>query len=328
MGKSGIPAILARARVVLPCCALLAASQAWAAAATSEPPAWLDGHTGEGPGQIAPVVLQRARALYLRKVADGKVGNACYFAMDATRPSDTPRFYTICEAQHVFRAVSAGHGSGRDLPGLAKFANDRRCAKNFGNAQGSLLTAGGDYVTAETKTSFKGYYRTATGRDAALMRAFVQFEGEGATDNARSRAIGGHAAEVMKGLCLRSDPGSPYANAAGYVPVGTRVDYATGRSNGCTSWSRADAEDILPLMRDNPTTVYIYPEAKDIAAAAQGGATGHSRPQTKAYWNATCLRQIRSPRYWPRDTLEPMIARYEAARPERPARPLPICPAP
>lgn len=288
-------------------------------------PRWLQAHIGEGAGQIAPVVLERARALYLRKSSQGRVGNACYFAMDATRPSDGPsgaRFYTICESERVFRAVSAGHGSGRNLLGLANFANDRRCAKNFGNAQGSLLTAGGSYLTAETKTSFKGYYRTASGREAALTRAFVQFEGEGAADNARERAIGGHAALVMRGLCQRKAPDSPHANVDGYVPSGTLVEYATGRSNGCTSWSSADAAEIVPLMQDNPTTVYIYPEAEDIAAvAARRGAA--SRPS--AYWNASCLQQIRSPRFWPRKTLEPLVAQYEASHPAPPPRPLPIC---
>jgi hypothetical protein len=59
--------------------------------ATEQPldiPAWLRGHIGQGEGQIAQVVLQRARALYLRKVAVGVVKNPCYFAMDATRPND------------------------------------------------------------------------------------------------------------------------------------------------------------------------------------------------------------------------------------------------
>ena len=49
-------------------------------------PDWLQVHVGEGDGQIAPVVLQRGRALYLKKVSEGAVNNHCYFAMDATRP--------------------------------------------------------------------------------------------------------------------------------------------------------------------------------------------------------------------------------------------------
>ena len=104
-----------------------------AAGQPSDVPAWLQAHVGEGEGQIAPIVLQRARALYLQK----GVRNPCYFAMDATRPNGGAagrRFYIICEADRSFRAISAGHGGGRDLNGVADFANGRRCAKNFGNA--------------------------------------------------------------------------------------------------------------------------------------------------------------------------------------------------
>ena len=65
---------------------------------------WLQAHVGEGEGQIAPVVLQRARALYLKKVSEGAVNNPCYFAMDATRPGGLGRrFYVICEANRTFR---------------------------------------------------------------------------------------------------------------------------------------------------------------------------------------------------------------------------------
>ena len=68
-------------------------------------PDWLQAHVGEGEGQIAPVVLQRARALYLKKVSEGAVNNPCYFAMDATRPGGLGRrFYVICEANRTFRA--------------------------------------------------------------------------------------------------------------------------------------------------------------------------------------------------------------------------------
>ncbi|CCV04594.1 hypothetical protein MESS2_1330018 [Mesorhizobium metallidurans STM 2683] len=59
------------------------------------------------------MVLERARALYLKKVSAGAVKNPCYFAMDATRPGDLGngvlgrRYYVICEASRSFRAVSA-----------------------------------------------------------------------------------------------------------------------------------------------------------------------------------------------------------------------------
>ena len=113
----------------------------------------------------------RGRARFTcKKCSEGAVKNPCYFAMDATRPNDLGdgklgrRFYVICEADRSFRAISAGHGGGRDLKGIADFANGRQCAKNFGNAMDSKLTAGGAYVTGETKTSFKGYYRVSAKR--------------------------------------------------------------------------------------------------------------------------------------------------------------------
>src|ERR1700751_505530 len=144
--------------------ALWGVAGSFAAEQPSDIPAWLRVHIGDGGGQIAQVVLQRARALYLRKVAAGVVRNPCYFAMDATRPNDGglgKRFYEICEADRSFRAMSAGHGSGRNIKGAVNFANGKECAKNFGNALDSNLTTGGAYVTAETKTSFKGYFRNA-----------------------------------------------------------------------------------------------------------------------------------------------------------------------
>ena len=66
-------------------------------------------------GQIAPVVLTRARALYQRKLRQGEVSNPCYLAKDATRPSTSRggqpgrRFYVICDKQKSFRAVSSGY---------------------------------------------------------------------------------------------------------------------------------------------------------------------------------------------------------------------------
>ena len=216
--------------------ALSGLPRSFAAEQPSDVPAWLRAHVGEGDGQIAQVVLQRARALYLQKVSEGAVKNPCYFAMDATRPAGFGRrFYVICEADRTFRAVPSGHGNGRKLKGIANFANGMRCAKNFSNAMDSKLTTGGAYVTAETRTSFKGYYRASAGKNVALIRSFVQFDGEGDTANARPRAIGGHPAVLLRGRCLRKDPDSPYADEDGYVPFGKLVNYTGGRSNGCTT---------------------------------------------------------------------------------------------
>lgn len=304
------------------------------AALQSGVPAWLQAHVGEGDGQISQIVLERARALYQKKVSDGSVKNPCYFAMDATRPGDLgngalgQRYYIICEAKQVFRAVSSGHGGGRNLKGVADFSNGRRCVKNFGNAMDSELTAGGAYMTAEAKTTFKGYYRIGAKQDAVFMRTFVQFDGEGETANARQRLIGGHPAELLRGMCLRKKPKSSYADKDGYVPYGNLVNYAGGRSNGCTSWSSADATQIIPMVKDNPTTLYIYPESRDIAAVARAKAAGQSLSGAGLYWNASCLREIGSPKFWPKKTLEPLIAQYKQDHPAPPPQPVPICKGP
>jgi hypothetical protein len=305
--------------------------QSLAAEQPSHIPAWLMAHVGEGEGQISQVVLQRARALYLKKVREGTIKNPCYFAMDATRPNDPGvgksggRFYVICESNRSFGAIPAGHGSGRYLKGIADFANGRRCAKNFGNAMDSRLTAGGAYVTRETKASFKGYYRVSARQDAALIRTFVQFDGEGDTANARQREIGGHAAVLLRGVCLAKDPSSPYADHDGYVPFGTLVNYAGGRSDGCTSWSPSDAQQIIAMVKDDPTTLYIYPDAGDVEAVARAVAVGRSPSHAGLYWNASCLQEIRSPKFWPKETLGPVIAQYKEDHPAPPGRPPPIC---
>jgi hypothetical protein len=301
---------------------------AFAMDGSSDFPPWLRAHIGDGEGQIAPVVLQRARALYLQKMREGVVRNSCYFAMDATRPNDLGsagrRFYVICEQSQSFRAIPAGHGGGRNLGSMADFANGRRCVKNFGNAMDSDLTAGGAYVTGETKTSFKGYYRAA-GQNAAFIRTFLQFEGEGETANARERKIGGHPAATLKGICLLKDPSSPYANGNGYVPFGNLVEYTGGRSDGCTSWAPSDARQIIAMVRGDPTTLYIYPSAADVRAVARAAAAGRSPASADLYWNASCLQDIRAPRYWPREVLEPILAQYERDHPPPPPRPVPIC---
>jgi hypothetical protein len=306
--------------------ALLGLTQSFAAEQSSDVPAWLRAHVGDGPSQIAQVVLQRARALYLQKVSEGAVKNPCYFAMDATRPGGSGRrFYIICEADRTFRAVPTGHGNGRLLKGIADFANGVRCAKNFSNALDSKLTTGGAYLTREEITSFKGYYRSSSGKNAVLNRSFVQFDGEGDTANARLRLIGGHPAVLLRGVCLRKDLNSPYANRLGYVPFGKLVDYSFGRSNGCTSWSPSDAKQIIPMIRDNPTALYIYPESEDIEAVAQAVKAGRTPSRAGSYWNASCLKEIRSPKFWPKESLEPILVQYRKDHPAGPPRPIPIC---
>ena len=308
--------------------------QLFAAERQTDIPSWLKPYVGEGDGQIAQPVLQRARALYLRKVSEGSVKNPCYFAMDATRPNDLSdgktggRFYTVCEATQTFRVISSGHGSGRDLKGVVDFANGRECARNFGNAMDSNLTAGGAYMTDETKTTFKGYYRVPGTKDAPFLRSFIQFDGEGETANARQRAIGGHAAAVVAGVCLKKNPESPYANRDGYVPLGKLVEYAGGRSDGCTSWTASDASQILSMVKGNRTTLYIYPESADINAVAKAVASGRSPSTAGLYWNQSCLKQIGAPKFWSKETLEPIITQYRKDHPAPPPKPIPICSAP
>jgi hypothetical protein len=294
-------------------------------------PVWLKEHVGTGAGQIAPIVLERARSLYLEKLAHGTVKNPCYFAMDATRPNDLTdgkaggRFYMVCEAEHSFRVISAGHGGGRNLKGVVDFSNGRECARNFGNALDSNLTAGGSYLTSEVKTSFKGYYRSPAGQEDLLTRSFVQFEGTGETANARQRAIGGHAAALVSGICMQKKPSSPYANHDGYVPLGKLVTYAGGRSDGCTSWSPSETPQVLSMVKDSPTTIYIYPESADIDAVARSVASHRPPDSIGLYWNSSCLAEVGTPQFWPKEKLEPIIAEYKKDHPPGPPRPVPLC---
>ncbi|WP_421701236.1 hypothetical protein [Aliiroseovarius sp.] len=308
---------------------LLMASSALATERSEDIPDWLQNHVGTGEGKIAPVILQRARLLHQRKLREGAVSNPCYLAMDATRPSAGPggepgrRFYIICEAEKSFRAVSSGYGNGRKLQ-RANFSNGRQCAKNFSNAEGSKLTAGGAYVTAETRTSFKGYF-TQSGERVPFYRTFLLFDGEGETDNARERAIGGHQARFLKWQCRFQKPDSPHADDEGYVPYGRLVDYTGGRSNGCTTWSEEVSAEILALVEGNPTTLYIYPESGDVDAVAAAVRKRQSLVQAGLYWNAQCLNHIGTPRFWPKRDLQPIINAWRDSLPQYTPKPLPIC---
>ena len=74
------------------------------------------------------------------------------------------------------------------------------------------------------------------------------------------------------------------------------MDYAGGRSNGCTSWSPSDAGQIIQVMKDKPTTLYIYPESGDIDAVTQALKSGRSLSRAGLYGNASCLKEIGSPK--------------------------------
>jgi hypothetical protein len=98
------------------------------------------------------------------------------------------------------------------------------------------------------------------------------------------------------------------------------VDYTGGRSNGCTSWSRSDAGQIIPMVKDKPTTLYIHPKSEDIGAVAQAVTAGQSLSRAGLYWNASCLKEIGAPKFWSKETLEPILAQYKKDHPAPPPR--------
>ena len=77
--------------------------------------------------------------------------------------------------------------------------------------------------------------------------------------------------------------------------------------------------------QDDPTTLYIYPEATDIDAVTQAVKAGRSLSRVGLYWNASCLKEIGSPKFWSREALEPVLAQYNKDHPAPPQRPPPIC---
>jgi hypothetical protein len=76
------------------------------------------------------------------------------------------------------------------------------------------------------------------------------------------------------------------------------------------AWFPVSGHPVPLQVKDKPTTLYIYPESGDIDAVAQAVKTGRSPSRAGLYWNASCLRAIRSPKFWPKETLEPIIAQY------------------
>jgi hypothetical protein len=65
-----------------------------------------------------------------------------------------------------------------------------------------------------------------------------------------------------------------------------------GRSNGCTSWSPSDAGQIIPIVKDDPTTVYICPEAADTDGRRATSGGWPVAVRRGLYWSASCLKEI------------------------------------
>jgi len=266
-------------------------------------PDWLSQKVGLGENQIAPVVLERARAHYVDKVKNGQINGLCYMAMDATKPhrnddgSVMNRFYLICESLGIYLPISAGHGSGVQYKDQ-DFSNGKKCGKNFSNASGSLLTMGGRYLTGNVIYSYKGMARDPkTGKFTEFSRPFVEYSGEGETADSASRNIGGHPSQLVTGGCFRHDPANARADKDGDVYYGDLVDYTDGRSNGCTSWNPEVAEFVVDVLKQNRGTLYIYPESADIAAVAKAVAD-QVKPESRGlYWNAECLSEIKQPTF-------------------------------
>jgi hypothetical protein len=78
-------------------------------------------------------------------------------------------------------------------------------------------------------------------------------------------------------------------------------------------------------VEGRPTSLYIYPESSDIVAVARTVKAGKSLSKAGLYWNASCLKEIRVPNFWPRETLEPALIKLRPTGPPPPPRKLPIC---
>jgi len=79
------------------------------------------------------------------------------------------------------------------------------------------------------------------------------------------------------------------------------------------------------MVEDHPTTLYVYPESGDIAAVSRAVKAGKSPSSRGLYWNATCLKAIGSPKFWPKEKLEPVIVQYAQDHPAPPPKPIALC---
>jgi hypothetical protein len=71
--------------------------------------------------------------------------------------------------------------------------------------------------------------------------------------------------------------------------------------------------------------VRIEGESADIDAVTQAVKAGRSLSRAGLYWNASCLKEIGSPKFWSKKALEPVLAQYNKDHPAPSQRPPPIC---
>jgi hypothetical protein len=60
---------------------------------------------------------------------------------------------------------------------------------------------------------------------------------------------------------------------------------------GAAKGSNFNAGQVIAMVKDDPTTLYIYPEAADIDAVTQAVKTGRSLSPAGLYWNASCCKK-------------------------------------
>ena len=62
-----------------------------------------------------------------------------------------------------------------------------------------------------------------------------------------------------------------------------------------------------------------------IDAVAKAVKNREALSRAGLYWNARCLKAIGAPKFWPKETLQPIIDAWRASLPKGPPRKLPIC---
>jgi hypothetical protein len=130
---------------------------------------------------------------------------------------------------------------------------------------------------------------------------------------------------VIRELCELEAPGNPYADQRVTFCLERWWITALAAATTVPVGFPSDAERILALVKDKPTTLYIYPESTDIVAVARAVKAGRSLSRAGLYWNPSCVREIGSPNFWPRETLEPVLVQYKKLHPPSPPQPPPIC---
>ena len=170
--------------------ALASSSRSFAVEQPSDIPAWLRPNVGEGEGQIAEVILRGARAL-LPKSARGRGQKSlllCHGRYASPRIKRRQIGAAVLRYLRIRPVVSGDFGGPWRRPQFERYRGFRQrkaLREELRQCAGFETDGRWAYVTAETKTSFKGYYRASAKQDAVLIRSFVQFDGEGEVANAR-----------------------------------------------------------------------------------------------------------------------------------------------